>query len=222
MTEKHEENSILKGMKKASMIKEAIASVELDRGQTHSVEAEKQLCENCGYNEYALNVRGDIVCKKCRKKFKTKTSLDKKSKGCGKKITGFAKCGDTLGHPENGVFWQCDDCKAKNHSPTEAEKLDEMPDYETTSQDTPSVALAETHLERAETQPVADTEGTSNLSDELMDVTGNGILWVREDKVKEFIRRYIGIINRQQGDLSKIKLIKSLKKLTGKTLSGDL
>lgn len=42
-------------------------------------------------------------------------------------------------------------------------------------------------------------------------------LFIQELKFlnKDFIKKYEGIINRQQGELSKIKLIKSLRKLAG-------
>ena len=62
----------------------------------------------------------------------------------------------------------------------------------------------------------------SELRERWVEYGGKKVWFYGEVYVRQFIRLYIGIINRQQGELSKPKLIKSLKKLAGKNLSGDL
>ena len=72
------------------------------------MKTKNEICANCGRTE----------------KEHDEIALTYRKTGC-KKFT-----------PKTGKYG--DKGRAKNHSSTEAEKLDEMPDYETTSQDTPS------------------------------------------------------------------------------------
>ena len=97
--------------------------------------------------------------------------------------------------------------ESKNHSPLEPLVLKDKPD------DSSMTSSGDFNLSK---KIIEDSDG---YLDKEGDMQFEPKDWFFAEDVKEFIRIYIGIINRQQGDLSKIKLIRSLRKLAGRKLT---